>query len=110
VHRLHIDLDASGPVRLRPGIDEEVFKIAQEALQNALRHAGAERLEVSLREERGALALRVADDGTGFDPAAPRSRSLGLTSMEERAAALGATLRIDSAPGAGTRISLEVPV
>jgi signal transduction histidine kinase len=110
VHRLHIDLDASGPVRLRPGIDEEVFKIAQEALQNALRHAGAERLEVSLREDRGALALRVADDGAGFDPAAPRSRSLGLTSMEERAAALGATLRIDSAPGAGTTISLEVPV
>jgi signal transduction histidine kinase len=110
VHRLHIDLDASGPVRLRPGIDEEVFKIAQEALQNALRHAGAERLEVSLREDRGALALRVADDGAGFDPAAPRSRSLGLTSMEERAAALGATLRIDSAPGAGTAISLEVPV
>jgi signal transduction histidine kinase len=112
VHRLHIDLDASGTVRLRPGIDEEVFKIAQEALQNALRHAGAERLEVRLREDGGALALRVSDDGVGFDPAAParRSRSLGLTSMEERAAALGATLRIDSAPGAGTTISLEVPV
>jgi signal transduction histidine kinase len=112
VHRLHIELDASGRVRLRPGIDEEVFKIAQEALQNALRHAGAERLEVRLREDEGGLALEVSDDGVGFDPSAParRSRSLGLTSMEERAAALGATLRIDSAPGAGTTVSLEVPL
>jgi signal transduction histidine kinase len=112
VHRVHIELDASGRVRLRPGIDEEVFKIAQEALQNALRHAGAERLEVRLREDEGGLALEVSDDGVGFDPSAParRSRSLGLTSMEERAAALGATLRIDSAPGAGTTVSLEVPL
>jgi signal transduction histidine kinase len=56
------------------------------------------------------VALTVQDDGSGFDPAAQalRARRLGLTSMEERARALGATLTIDSRPGAGTRISLEV--
>jgi signal transduction histidine kinase len=54
----------------------------------------------------------VRDDGSGFDPgaAAHRSRRLGLTSMEERATALGGTLTIDSAPGEGTTISLEVPL
>jgi signal transduction histidine kinase len=112
VHRLRIDLDADGAGGLHPGVDEEVFRIAQEALHNALRHAAASRLDVRLRERDGALALEVADDGIGFDPdaAEPRSRRLGLTSMEERAAALGATLRIDSAPGRGTTISLEVPL
>jgi signal transduction histidine kinase len=112
VHRLRVDLDVSGSARLRPGIDEELFKIAQEALQNALKHAAAERLEVRLDERADAVALRVTDDGVGFEPDDParRSRRLGLTSMEERAQALGSTLSIASAPGRGTTISLEVPV
>jgi signal transduction histidine kinase len=112
VHRLNVDLELAGRARLRPGVDEELFKIAQEALQNALKHARARRLQVRLEEREGAVALRVRDDGVGFDPDDParRSRSLGLTSMEERALALGAVLRIDSAAGRGTTISLEVPV
>jgi signal transduction histidine kinase len=112
VHRLTVDIDVHGEARLRPGVDEELFKIAQEALQNALKHAAAERLEVRLDERADAVALRVRDDGVGFDPADPtcRSRSLGLTSMEERAQALGTQLHIASAPGRGTTISLEVPV
>jgi signal transduction histidine kinase len=112
VHHLRIDLDAGGQARLRPGLDEEVFKIAQEALQNALRHAAAQRVEVRLREGPDAVGLEVADDGVGFDPDAParRSHSLGLTSMEERAQALGGRLAIASAPGRGTTITLEVPV
>jgi signal transduction histidine kinase len=111
VHHLPIALDVGGSARVRPGVDEEVFRIAQEALHNALRHAGAGRLEVSLREADGEVALRIHDDGVGFDPDDPsgRSRSLGLTSMEERAAALGGRLDIASRPGAGTTITLEVP-
>lgn len=112
VHRRRIELDARGRPRLRPGVDEEVFKVAQEALQNALRHAAAAAVEVRLREDDDAVVLVVRDDGIGFDPgeAASRSRSLGLTSMEERAQALGADLSIDSASGRGTTISLRVPV
>jgi signal transduction histidine kinase len=112
VYRQQIDLDVVGKPRLRPGVDDEVFRIAQEALHNALKHAAAERVEVHLEEGDGRLALSVRDDGVGFDPDASdhRSRRLGLTSMEERASSLGGTLVIDSTPGAGTRISLEVPL
>jgi signal transduction histidine kinase len=111
VHRQDIDLTATGEPRLRPDVDDEVFRIAQEALHNALRHAAAARLEVALEESKGRLILTVRDDGVGFDPAATdhRSRRLGLTSMEERAASLGGTLGIDSTPGEGTTIRLEVP-
>ena len=89
----------------------QVFRIAQEALQNALRHAEAEHIEVRLEGNgNGALVLSVADDGRGFDPArrAVRGRRLGLTSMEERAEELGGTLAIDSTVGEGTRVRLEV--
>ena len=112
VHRQDIDLRLTGEPRLRPGIDDEVFRIAQEALHNGVKHAEADRLELHLAEGERRLALTVRDDGVGFDPAATahRSRRLGLTSMEERAAALGGTLRIDSAPGKGTTIELEVPL
>jgi signal transduction histidine kinase len=109
-HRASISVALSGTPRLRPGIDEEVFRIAQESLQNALRHSRAEHIELRLDEEAGGLALTVSDDGVGFEPeeAGLRSRRLGLTSMEERARALGARLRIDSAPGRGTTLGLEV--
>jgi signal transduction histidine kinase len=109
-HRARIELELSGSPRLRAGVDEEVFRIAQESLQNALRHSRADRIEVRLDEGPGGLALAVADDGVGFEPdeAGLRSRRLGLTSMEERARALGGRLAIDSAPGRGTTITLEV--
>jgi signal transduction histidine kinase len=109
-HRADVSLELSGAPRLRPGVDEEVFRIAQESLQNALRHADASRIDVRLDEDAGGLRLAVADDGVGFEPeeAGLRSRRLGLTSMEERARALDGRLRIDSAPGRGTTIILEV--
>ena len=109
-HRTPISLELTGTPRLRPGVDEEAFRIAQESLQNALRHARAEHIALRLEEDGGGLRLTVSDDGVGFEPAEAglRSRRLGLTSMEERARALGARLGIDSAPGRGTTITLEV--
>jgi signal transduction histidine kinase len=92
--------------------DREVLRIAQEALHNALRHAGAGHVEISLSSDDGRLALEVRDDGVGFQPDDPelRSRRLGLTSMEERAGRLGGRLMIHSAPGEGTDVKLDVAV
>lgn len=89
--------------------DREIFRIAQEALQNVLKHAQAQHVVVRLQREEGRLLLEVEDDGVGFDPEAPgtRSRRLGLTSMEERAQRLGATLEIRSARGTGTTVRLR---
>ncbi|POM25995.1 Oxygen sensor histidine kinase NreB [Actinomadura rubteroloni] len=91
-----------------------VFRIVQEALYNALRHAGPETVEVRLDATGGVLNLEVADDGTGFDPATEtggkNGGGLGLASMTERAASVGGALRIDATPGKGTVVRLEVPL
>ena len=96
--------------RSDPARDREVLRIAQEALQNAIKHAGASRIGVRLDAEDGRLVLEVEDDGVGFDPDGreTRARSLGLTSMQERAERLGGRLAISSAPGRGTTVRLEL--
>src|SRR5919198_1162354 len=111
VHGRDVELRITGAARTAPEMEIEVLRIAQEALNNALRHADAERIELRLQARDGRLTLTVADDGIGFDPAAPglRARRLGLTSMEERARALGGALAVVSRPGDGTTVTLEVP-
>jgi len=83
-----------------------IFRVAQEALENCARHAGAKHIEVRLDRSDGSVALRVEDDGRGFDPAA---RGMGLLGMEERVEQLGGRLRIHSAPGR-TTVTAELPV
>jgi signal transduction histidine kinase len=109
VHKVEIALAVDDAVALGPGGDREVLRIAQEALTNAVRHAGAKHVGVRLGADGGSVVLEVSDDGVGFEPSDPelRSRRLGLTSMEERAARLGGRLEIRSAPGAGTTVRLE---
>ena len=111
VHGREIELRIAGGAKCAPESEAEVLRVAQEALGNALRHAEAERIELRMEARDGRLVVTVADDGIGFDPAAPgvRSRRLGLTSMEERARALGGTLAVVSRPGEGTTVTLEVP-
>jgi signal transduction histidine kinase len=106
-----IDLDLEAEIERDPARDQELLRIAQEALQNALRHARAQHVRVRLTQQNGHLLLEVADDGVGFDPDAPelRSRRLGLTSMEERAERIGARLEIESELGKGTAVKLEAP-
>jgi signal transduction histidine kinase len=104
-----IDLDVDAEIERDPARDQELLRIAQEALQNALRHADARHVNVRLKQQNGHLLLEVADDGVGFDPDSPelRSRRLGLTSMEERAERIGARLEINSERAKGTTVRLE---
>lgn len=104
------DGDGGWPA-LAPSVERELFRIAQEAVNNALRHSGAGRIEVSVASTGGSAALRIRDDGRGFDAAdrSVTSRRLGLTSMRERAEAVGGSLSIRSAPGAGTTVTVRVP-
>jgi signal transduction histidine kinase len=105
-----IELDVDDELPADADRDGDVLRIAQEALQNALRHAHAERVTVGLRAADGHVVLEVSDDGVGFDPDAARlrARRLGLTSMEERARRIGGRLEIRSERGAGTTVRLEV--
>ncbi|UQU61594.1 GAF domain-containing sensor histidine kinase [Couchioplanes caeruleus] len=100
---------AGGPVpRLTPEREEAVYRVGQEALHNALRHADASVVTVAVHAGERSVVLEVTDDGRGFDPGTP-SRQYGLASMRERARAAGGRLRVRSAPGAGTTVRLEVP-
>jgi signal transduction histidine kinase len=83
----------------------------QEALNNTLKHAGATRCRVSLERDVRSLRLIVADNGNGFDhAAAPGKMGLGLASIAERVRMLAASYRIDTAPGQGTTLHIEIPI
>lgn len=97
-------------VRLRGGQGEALFRVAQEALNNAAKHAKASRITVSLEQTSESVRLRVADDGVGFDPRkGVRPTAVGLVGMQERISALGGQLRIRSAIGQGTEIAVTLP-
>jgi len=96
--------------RLTDAAQEAVYRIAQEAMHNALRHAGADHLDVRLDSHERTVVLVVSDDGAGFEPtAAGAGRRLGLASMRERARAAGGQLEVASRPGGGTTVTLAVP-
>ena len=86
-----------------------VYRIAQEAVSNALRHSGSPQVTVRLTARRRGVLLEVADDGSGFDPASAH-QGVGLASMRERASSVGGTLSVISLPGEGTTVRLAVPV
>lgn len=100
--------------RLPPAIELVLYRVAQEAMTNAVRHARAETLTLTLTACHPKVLLQIRDDGVGFDP--PETSSdrwsggLGLYGMRERVANLGGRLSLNSAPGAGTLIRAEVPV
>jgi signal transduction histidine kinase len=86
----------------------QLYRIAQEAVTNAVKHSRGRRLVLTLKSAGADLSLTIADDGAGFDPAA-RSPSMGLATMRHRAALLNASLAVESMPGSGTAIRLLVP-
>jgi signal transduction histidine kinase len=100
-----------GEPSLPPSVELALLRIAQEALHNALRHAPGARVQVSLEQDGRDVRLTVRDHGPGFDPRAlPRTtRTMGMATMRERAAAVRGQLTIESAPGAGTTVTATVP-
>jgi signal transduction histidine kinase len=108
--RLGVTVDASLDDAAVPApVEHALLRITQEACANAVRHGHARRLTVSLARQDAHVELAVRDTGTGFDPAAPHAGS-GLAHIRDRAAELGGTVHIDSAPGRGAALTVRVPV
>jgi signal transduction histidine kinase len=112
--RVQIAVQTSGISRkLPPQVENNLLRVAQEAMANAIKHAHATRIAVKLDYQPGKVSLRVTDDGVGFDTANPsvnqNSGHFGLLDMSERAEKMGGRYAMISAPGQGTEIRVEVP-
>lgn len=110
-HAAHVTFTSCQVKALPAAQEEALLRVAQEALHNALRHADAGTVTVCLTGRGKGAVLRVRDDGSGFEPSAVRraGRHLGLVSMRDRASGVGGHLTVESAPGKGTVIEMEVP-
>jgi signal transduction histidine kinase/ligand-binding sensor domain-containing protein len=108
----HVSVEGT-PRDLPPVVQDEVYRIAGEALRNAFRHAHASRIEVEIRYDQRRFRLRVRDDGKGIDPEAARGRTYdghyGIAGMHERAKLIGGTLSVWSEVNSGTEAELTVP-
>jgi PAS domain S-box-containing protein len=107
-HGIEVHTDFCDEPALPLDIKEALYRIAQEAMHNTVKHAQAGRVDLRLADRAGTIVLEICDDGKGFDPASSFPGHLGLRSMSERATQLGGTLQIESAPGRGTRVRAEI--
>jgi signal transduction histidine kinase len=109
-------LEVTGkPLRLPVEVETVLFRVTQEALTNVAKHAGASSVKVKLEYTPEQVMLTIEDDGSGFDPRkaikkGEQPAGWGLLDMQERAALLGGTYRIDSQPGHGTSVQIAVPL
>jgi signal transduction histidine kinase len=106
---IHASLRADEALRLPPEVEAALYQIAQEALNNTLRHASATSVTVTLRQAADDVELEICDNGHGFAPDAPRNGGMGLDNMQARAEALGGTLVLRSVPGQGTTVQVSMP-
>lgn len=107
--------DQEMPEHLSPEVEITGFRIAQEAVTNAIRHASADTVTVTVTGRNGSLDLQVEDDGCGFEVSdvlqmTPTGKALGLLGMQERVRMLGGACVIDSSPGRGTRVQVRLPL
>ena len=114
LHGITVDVSAVGfgQARLPPAIEATLYRIIQEALTNVVRHARARTCRVYLQRLVNTVLITIEDDGVGFDvesSAADTRHGLGLLGVRERAGQLRGTVRIESAPGRGTRLTIELP-
>jgi signal transduction histidine kinase len=96
--------------RLAPPLETAIFRIIQEALRNAVRHSRTKRIEIGLTQTGGNVIARVQDWGCGFDAAVSKPNHFGLEGMQQRARLFGGATRIQSAPGEGTCVTVELPL
>jgi len=105
---VQVDLGEEPDVPLE--VKQDLYRIAQEALHNTVKHARASQIELRLQQVGEMVTVEVSDNGRGFDTKGSFPGHLGLHSMQERVKSLGGELQIKSAPGQGTRIRANVPV
>ena len=105
---MRTDLPDEPPIPV--GTKQDIYRIAQEALHNLVKHSHAKHASLRLRVDRDALTMEVADDGEGFDPSQSYPGHFGLPSMRERAQSGGGELQIESRPGEGTTVRVRVPI
>lgn len=96
--------------RFAPEVESSVYRIAQEALNNVAKHAGAQSVNVLLEQRGGDVVLIIEDDGAGFSEREATRRMNGLTGMKERAAAVGGTLELEPTPDGGTTVHAHIPI
>ncbi len=106
---IHVDVPETLPP-MGADLALAVYRIAQEAVLNAIRHAETHAVRVAVHADADSIRLVVADDGRGFDTRGIAPRSLGLLGMEQRAMAVGGSVEVDSAPGSGTRVRFTCPL
>ncbi len=109
-HHLAVELDLAEEPSIPLPLKEALYRIAQEATNNTVKHARAQQVTLRLAQGSAACHLSITDDGAGFDPREDFTGHFGLTSMRERATRLGGTLTIESIPGKGTTVRVRVPV
>ena len=108
---MHAELLVEGSEQIPRPVQAELYNIAQEALNNALKHAHANSVRIHLRFGDAETEMQISDDGVGFEPAVDgMGGGFGIPGMQERSQKIGGTLQIDSAPGKGTSVIVRVPV
>jgi signal transduction histidine kinase len=96
--------------RLSPALEMSIFRIIQEGLTNAIRHGKADRVSIAMKQVDKSIHLKIEDWGVGFDPAESKPGHFGLEGIRERVRLFGGAAGIESAPGKGTRIEVELPL
>jgi signal transduction histidine kinase len=108
---LKTEIKVEGKKQLPISIEKELYRIVQEGLNNVVKHAQARNVRINVKYSEASACLELWDDGTGFDlQAAGESGGMGLCGIEERVQKIGGSLTVESAPGAGTKLTVTVPL
>jgi PAS domain S-box-containing protein len=106
---VELEIDRRSEISVAIDVCSHLYRIAQEAVANAIKHSGAKRIEIRLRVDPKAVELSVSDDGCGMDKTGTGRKGLGCQTMRDRAASIGATLNLKTEPGGGTKVVCQVP-